>query len=83
MLQIPHFSPLNQVEKLREKKVRKLLDVIPRRGPDAFVAFLDVLLETKNEHIANHLKFKSGISVQNKSNHQQDEPEEDLPQSRF
>lgn len=68
-----------EVEKLREKKVRKLLDVIPRRGPDAFVAFLDVLLETKNEHIANHLK--SGISVQNKSNHQQDEPEEDLPQT--
>ena len=72
---------MNQVEKLRERKVRKLLDGIPRRGPDAFVAFLDVLLETKNEHIANQLK--SGISVPNKSNHQQEEPEEDLPQSRF
>ena len=44
-----------QVIDTKDKKVRKFLDILPRRGPKAFQVFLDVLKETKNEHIIDKL----------------------------
>lgn len=68
-----------EVEKLKEKKVRKLLDILPRRGPEAFQIFIKVLQDTNNDHVA--LKMKSGISPQNNSHHRQEDGEDDLPQT--
>lgn len=59
--------------------MRKLLDILPRRGPEAFQIFIKVLQDTNNDHVA--LKLKSGISPQNNSHHRQEDGEDDLPQS--
>lgn len=45
--------------------MRKLLDILPRRGPKAFDFFLDVLRQTKNDHIYDRLmNGASGVSQQ-------------------
>lgn len=44
-----------EVQDTKEKKVRKFLDILPRRGPDAFEIFLDVLNQTKNKHVYDRL----------------------------
>lgn len=61
--------------------MRKLLDILPRRGPEAFQIFIKVLRDTNNDHVA--LQLKSGISPQNNSNHRQEDGEDDLPQSKL
>ena len=47
----------------KDKKVRKFLDILPRRGPKAFGIFLDVLKETKNEHIIDKLVTGGASSI--------------------
>lgn len=44
-----------EVQETKEKKVRKLLDILPRRGPNAFGIFLSVLKETNNQHVYDKL----------------------------
>ncbi|XP_062607321.1 caspase-6-like [Saccostrea cucullata] len=71
-----------EVEKLREKKVRKLLDILPRRGPDAFKIFLNVLVDTQNKHVAEHINSGQKVPyVPHNQLHQQEEEEEELPQT--
>lgn len=68
-----------EVENLKEKKVRKLLDILPRRGPEAFQVFIKVLQDTKNDHVAEQLK--SGASEKNNSYQRLEDREDDLPQT--
>ncbi|XP_061163366.1 caspase-6-like [Saccostrea echinata] len=70
-----------EVEKLREKKVRKLLDILPRRGPEAFKIFLNVLVDTQNKHVAEHINSGQKVPFvpHNQLHHR--EEEEDLPQT--
>ena len=48
-------------ERKTKEKIRFLLDKIPRKGPDAFDKFIDVLKKTDQEYIAN--KLLEGISA--------------------
>ena len=54
---------IKQVLDTKDKKVRKFLDILPRRGPKAFGIFLDVLKETKNEHIIDKLVTGGASSI--------------------
>ena len=58
---------IKQVLDTKDKKVRKFLDILPRRGPKAFGIFLDVLKETKNEHIID--KLVTGGASSNNQRH--------------
>ena len=37
------------------KKISKLLDILPMRGPKAFDIFCDALIEHFHDHVANKL----------------------------
>jgi hypothetical protein len=40
----------------RESQVRKILDIIPRRGQKAFDFFHQILVDTEQQELANILK---------------------------
>lgn len=44
------------VQSLSKDKVAKLLEILQRKGPEAFQAFLDALRQTGQEHIADQLQ---------------------------
>ena len=44
------------VQSLSKDKVAKLLEILQRKGPKAFQAFLDALRQAKQEHIADQLQ---------------------------
>lgn len=43
------------MERGKQAQIRKLLDILPRRGPEAFQQFLQILADTENGFIANQL----------------------------
>lgn len=47
-----------QNKKTRFTRAEELLDLLPRRGPDAFHYFMKALLETGQQYIYDHLKSK-------------------------
>lgn len=44
-----------EAEKGKSSQIRKMLDILPRRGPEAFQQFLQILADTENGFIANQL----------------------------
>lgn len=44
-----------EAEKGKQSQIRKILDILPRRGPEAFKQFLHILSDTSNGFIANQL----------------------------
>lgn len=49
-----------EAERTPDDKNRKLLDIIPRRGPKAFQAFLKALVETDHDFVADRLSPGAG-----------------------
>lgn len=47
--------------------MRKFLDILPRRGPEAFDIFLDVLNQTKNKHVYDRLMTGSPAATYQRS----------------
>lgn len=44
------------VQSVSKDKVAKLLEILQRKGPKAFQAFLDALRQAEQEHIADQLQ---------------------------
>ena len=54
-------------EKSRSKQIRKLLGILPKRGPNAFPAFIKALYESGNKLIAKHLEDFTNTGEQTES----------------
>ena len=61
----------------RESQVRKILDIIPRRGQKAFDFFHQILVDTEQQELANILKPELALQPQTKS-----KPEEETLYSK-
>ncbi|KAK3105001.1 hypothetical protein FSP39_014925 [Pinctada imbricata] len=57
-----------EAEGTKEKRIRKLLDIVPRRGPTAFRSFIQVLVDTDNSHVADTL-YPNASSVFTRNSH--------------
>jgi hypothetical protein len=44
-----------QSKKATKEKIRYLLDKLPRKGPDAFKKFIDILRKTEQGYVADQL----------------------------
>lgn len=51
-----HQKEQVMVQTLSKDKVAKLLEILQRKGPDAFHAFIDALCKTDQQHIAVKLR---------------------------
>ena len=54
-------------EKTRSKQIRKFLGILPKRGPNAFPAFIKALNESNNEFIAKYLEDFTNTGEQTES----------------
>lgn len=53
-----------KAERTRTEQARALLDMLPRKGSNAFTDFVSVLYEVKGqEHLADLLRKDSGIEI--------------------
>ncbi|KAK3104803.1 hypothetical protein FSP39_010374 [Pinctada imbricata] len=57
-----------EAEGTKEKRIRKLLDIVTRRGPTAFRSFIQVLVDTDNNHVADTL-YPNASSVFPRNTH--------------
>ena len=67
---LPHLTTILSEEDIEEikqlpedarlRKADKLLKVLPRRGPDAFDAFIDALRKVNQSFLADHLIANTG-----------------------
>ena len=57
----------------RESQVRKILDIIPRRGQKAFDFFHQILVDTEQQELANILKPELALQPQTKKSRPDEE----------